>query len=519
MFDHEHGVAAGFELFQRCQQLLVIARVEPDGRFVENVKHAAQVRAQLRRQPNALPLAAGQRGDAAPKLQIAQADFAQELQPLPNLRQDIARDGSSAAREPELAEKAAGSFDRHLGERINRRRRLPICCWRLAIGNPQPYRPRQRLQPCSPAIRTNLPLPFLPTVPGLLDVFCARAAVHVGQIEQLAEPAAARAPALRRVIAEMLRIKRLEGATALRASPFRGMDGSVLVVIQGEQRPLPQLKRFVNNLLRLQEGGRASVPASPISRRCLGSRGRSPSQPSPLLPGIQHPHDDLHVMLAKPIQAQALGGGIELPIRPDLGIAMAGGPFGHIRVEALAIPHHGRQQQQVTALAQFVPQPPPQFIARLRFDRHLAIRTELRPQPREEQPDEMIDLRDGGHGALAPAAAGALLDAHRRGDAGDQVHVRPGQLLHELPGIDVHGIQEPPLPFRKQQVKRQRALARPAHPGHDDKPPPRHRERHILQIVLPRPVNRDGPIPPRAQFSIIKHRYSLAHKRGPRKRF
>src|ERR1035437_9577552 len=142
-------------------------------------------------------------------------------------------------------------------------------------------------------------------------------------------------------------------------------------------------------------------------------------------------------MLPKPVQTQTLARGMELSIRPDLRIAVAGGPFGHICMKALAIPYHGRQQQQVAALAQLVPQSPAQFIACLRFDRDLAIRTELRSQPREEQPEEMIDLRDRGHGALAAATAIALLDADRRWDAGDQVHVWPGRLLYELPGIHV----------------------------------------------------------------------------------
>ena len=92
MLDHEHRVAARLELFQRRQQLLVVARVQADGRLVQDVEHAAQVRAQLRRQPDALRLAAGQRRHAPPKLQVAQADLAQELQPLPNLRQNVARD-------------------------------------------------------------------------------------------------------------------------------------------------------------------------------------------------------------------------------------------------------------------------------------------------------------------------------------------------------------------------------------------------------------------------------------------
>ena len=37
VFDHEHGVAARLELFKRLQQLLIIARVEADCGFVQDV--------------------------------------------------------------------------------------------------------------------------------------------------------------------------------------------------------------------------------------------------------------------------------------------------------------------------------------------------------------------------------------------------------------------------------------------------------------------------------------------------
>ena len=59
VFDHQDGVAAGFELLERRQQLLVVARMKTDRRLIEDIKHSAQVRAELRRQPNALALAAG----------------------------------------------------------------------------------------------------------------------------------------------------------------------------------------------------------------------------------------------------------------------------------------------------------------------------------------------------------------------------------------------------------------------------------------------------------------------------
>ena len=80
MLDHQHAVAQLFEPAQSFQQHGVVARVQADGRFVEDVANAAQVGAQLRRQANALGLAAGERVGAPVEGQIGQADFRQEIQ-------------------------------------------------------------------------------------------------------------------------------------------------------------------------------------------------------------------------------------------------------------------------------------------------------------------------------------------------------------------------------------------------------------------------------------------------------
>jgi len=49
----------------------------------------------------------------------------------------------------------------------------------------------------------------------------------------------------------------------------------------------------------------------------------------------------------------------------------------------------------------------------------------LRAQLDEQQAQEMMDLGKGAHRALAPAAAGALLDGHRRRNTVDRIDVRP----------------------------------------------------------------------------------------------
>lgn len=99
------------------------------------------------------------------------------------------------------------------------------------------------------------------------------------------------------------------------------------------------------------------------------------------------------------------------------------------------------------------------MIPRLGLDRHLAVRAIGGSDTGEEQADEMMDLGHGGHGALAAAARIALLDADGGRNSSDQIHIRPGELLDELPGIGAHGIEKPALAFGEQQVEGERAFA------------------------------------------------------------
>src|SRR5262245_53138682 len=112
-------------------------------------------------------------------------------------------------------------------------------------------------------------------------------------------------------------------------------------------------------------------------------------------------------------------------------------------MEPFAVPDNRRQEQQVAAPLEFAAQTAGEMVAGLWFHRQITVRTVLSTEPGEEKAEEMIDLGDGGDGALASAAGRALFDADGGGEADDTVDVGPGQLFHELPGIGVHGVQEP----------------------------------------------------------------------------
>ena len=61
VLDDDDGVAEVAQLLERGEQSRVVALVQPDRRLVEDVQHADEARADLRRETNALRLAARQR--------------------------------------------------------------------------------------------------------------------------------------------------------------------------------------------------------------------------------------------------------------------------------------------------------------------------------------------------------------------------------------------------------------------------------------------------------------------------
>src|SRR5207245_3834945 len=82
-----------------------VARVQADRGLVEHVEDAAQLRADLRRQPNALAFAARERGGGAVEAQITQANAAQILQALADLVDDATGENLFARAEPDLADR------------------------------------------------------------------------------------------------------------------------------------------------------------------------------------------------------------------------------------------------------------------------------------------------------------------------------------------------------------------------------------------------------------------------------
>ena len=118
MLDHDHGVAEVAQATERIEEARIVALVQPDRRLVEHIEHAGQPGADLRGEPDALALAAGQRAAGAGQCQVIEPDIDQEFQPGADLLEDAHGDlvllGVELFRQ--LAEPRRRGLDRHVGD-------------------------------------------------------------------------------------------------------------------------------------------------------------------------------------------------------------------------------------------------------------------------------------------------------------------------------------------------------------------------------------------------------------------
>ena len=106
VLDDEHGVAERLAAAERRDQPVVVALVEADRRLVEDVEDADELRADLRREPEPLRLAARQRLRGAVELEVADADVGEEGEPLADLLHDPVPDQLLGRRQAEVVEEA-----------------------------------------------------------------------------------------------------------------------------------------------------------------------------------------------------------------------------------------------------------------------------------------------------------------------------------------------------------------------------------------------------------------------------
>ena len=135
VLDDDDGVADVAQALERRDHLRVVLRVQADARLVEDVEHAHQAGADLRRQPDALRLAARERAGAAVEVEIVEADAEQELQPRADLAEHLTARVRAAAGRLDRAEECLQLVEVELPDVVN---------GAAADGEQQPRRPDAR---------------------------------------------------------------------------------------------------------------------------------------------------------------------------------------------------------------------------------------------------------------------------------------------------------------------------------------------------------------------------------------
>ena len=194
--------------------------METDGRFIENVEDAAQIRSKLSCETDALRFSSAEGLGGAVELQVVEADTSEELQSLTNLGQDVARHDFLASLEVPILGEGQGVVGRSGGETGDA----------LALD---PYGTGHGIEAVSAAHRAGTGLALLAVFKRLLGreigLQLGIKVLGLGNLApDLAKSAAMLAPSMRRVEGEESGIEFLEGASAIRAVHLGAKDPEFL---------------------------------------------------------------------------------------------------------------------------------------------------------------------------------------------------------------------------------------------------------------------------------------------------
>ena len=201
-------------------------------------------------------------------------------------------------------------------------------------------------------------------------------------------------------------------------------------------------------------------------------------------------HRQVNAVFLEAVQARPVIRGQEFAIHAQMRMAFAQRPFCKVGIETFAVHDQWREQSDALPLV-LSQQPRCNGIHALRFDGHIAVRAMLGAELYVQESQEVIDLRERGHRALASAAAGALLDGDRGRDAENGVDVGLGCGLHELARIGVERFKIAPLAFCKNDVEGQGRFARARDAGDHGELVARNLDINTLEIVFARVVHGD----------------------------
>ncbi len=540
VLDHEHGVPEVAQPLERRDQPLVVALVQADRRLVEDVEHPDQRRADLRRQPDPLRLAARQRAGRAVHREVADADVVQEPQPLVDLAQDQPRDRAVLVRQGELlqpGQRAPRALRRELVDRqpadLDRPRLRPQP--RALALRARPHR-HVLLDLLARPVRVGLPVAALEVRHDALEARHVRAlaahAVAVGDVQPIAvravqeqvllvlrqvEPGlvevdlvalgdrlrdllvVARRPARprqdRALVERERRVRHHEVRVDLHLRAEPGAARACAVRRVERERARLELRHRepavqAGELLGVRRGRDLSAVArhghdldDPVGERDRGLHrvGQALAQVAPHHQPVDHDRD---VVLELLVEHDLLFQQPQLAVDLHAGEALGAQLVELLAVLALAAAHdrcHDHEPLAVVHRHDLVDD----LLGRLGGDLAPAVEAERLADARPQQPQVVVDLRDRADRRPRVARRRLLVDRDRRRQALDRVHVRLVHLPEELARVRAQRLDVAALALRVDRVEGQRRLTGPRQAGDDDERVARQLDRHVFEVVLP----------------------------------
>ena len=196
-------------------------------------------------------------------------------------------------------------------------------------------------------------------------------------------------------------------------------------------------------------------------------------------------HQDLGRVGLGPLQDDRAVQVAEAAVHPDVDEALLEQAVEELVVLALAAADDRGQEPDLLP-GRGLADAGDDLLGRLLADLAAAGGAVRRPDPGEEQAQQVVGLGDRAHGRAGVGRDRLLVDGDGRRDALDGLDLGLLHHLHVLAGVGRHALDVAALALGEEGVESQRGLARAAGPGDDDELMARQADVDPLQIVLGR---------------------------------
>ena len=535
---HQQGVAQVPQVLHGVQQHIVVPLVEADGGLVQNVKHPHEGGANLGGQPDALALAAGQRGRRPAQGQVLETHALKEAETALDLLEDALGNEHLLVGEGQMVDKVQGVGHRLAAELVNvdaaHRHRQGLLAQPPAAAVRTGPLTHALLQLPAHGVGLGLPIAALQVVAHALKGLVQRALAPlpvIGQLQLLPLGAVEddvhhlRRQVLHRggqlelvLLGQGVKVHPGDGVP-LDVVPAGGgdgplQDGQVLVgdddvrvylqlgaqtgtggagaegVIEGEHTG-GQLLDGDAAVLTCVVLGEEDVPVLPhhvddhnASRQVGGHLHRVGEPLGDVRLDDQPVHHHLDAVFLVLVQLDLLGQVVDGPVRPDTDIARLAGVLKDLLVLAFLAPDDGGQHLDAGSLGQgedLVDD----LVDGLLLDLLAALGAVGRAHPGPEQTEVVVNLGHRAHSGAGVLRGGLLVDGNSGAQAVDVVHVRLLHLAQEHPGVGAEGLHIAALSLGVNGVKGQRGFARAGQAGEHHQLVPGNLHVDVFQVVLP----------------------------------